>query len=135
MRRLSLLLTPLLFSCALQAEVGQLDNTRTSQLLEQGVPIIDVRTASEWRETGVIEGSHQVTFFDEKGHYDVNAFVRELNKIAGPDQPFILVCRSGNRTGKISRFLDEKLKYQQVMHVARGIKGWIHEGYPVSRNN
>lgn len=118
----------LFVSAHLQAEVTQLDNEQLKQLIQTGVPIIDVRTAPEWKQTGVITGSHLMTFFDEKGRYDTEAWLKQLSAVAGKDQPFILICRSGNRTGTISRFLDEKLAFSKVYNVQRGIKEWIAKG-------
>ncbi|MCP3849224.1 MAG: rhodanese-like domain-containing protein, partial [Gammaproteobacteria bacterium] len=51
-----------------------------------------------------------------------------LDKIAGKNDPFILICRSGNRTGQVSNFLDKKLGYTKVNHLQRGIKVWIKSG-------
>lgn len=110
------------------ADVGQLTNSQLKQLLAEGVPIVDIRRADEWRSTGVVEGSHLVTFFDAKGKYNVDKWLAELDKIAKKDEPFILICRSGNRTGQVSQFLDKKLAYQKVYHLQRGIKNWIKGG-------
>lgn len=92
-----------------------------------------MRTAGEWKQTGIIEGSHLLTFFDERGRYDVDKWMEAFAKIAGPDDPVILVCRSGNRTGQITRFLDQKVGYKQIAHLARGITQWIATGNPVAR--
>ena len=114
-----------------QAEVINIDNQELKALLEQGIPIIDIRRPDEWRQTGVVEGSHLITFFDRNGRYDVNAWLARLAPIAGKDDPFILICRTGNRTGTVSRFLDQKLGYKKVYNVQRGITDWIRRGNPV----
>lgn len=124
-----------LFSLPLRAEVINIDNAEMRQLLEQGVPIIDVRRPEEWRQTGVVKGSHLITFFDRKGNYDINGWMASLSKIAGPDDPFILICRTGNRTGTISRFLGQKLAYHQVHNVTRGITDWIAKGNAIVKPN
>lgn len=126
------LLLLLVFSPA-QAQVINVDNVQLKQLLEQGVPIIDVRRPEEWRQTGVVKGSHLMTFFDKRGNYDVEAWMAKLIEIAGPEDPFILICRTGNRTGTISRFLDQKLRYQKVHNVTRGITDWKAKGHPTSK--
>lgn len=110
------------------AEVGQLSNEQLKQLMDENVPLIDIRTKGEWQETGVIKGSHLLTFFDERGKYDMDKWLAELDKIAKKDQKFVLICRSGNRTGQVSNFLDKKLGYSQVNHLKRGIKVWIRSG-------
>ena len=43
--------------------------------MQQGVEVIDVRTTSEWKKTGVVEGSHLIMFYDEKGKYDLNSWL------------------------------------------------------------
>lgn len=118
----------LLISLPTNAEINNLTNTEFKQLLDKGVPVIDIRRPEEWQQTGIIDGSHLLTFFDKKGNYNVEKWMAEFNKIAGPETPFILICRTGSRTGKISRYLDGKLKYNRVAHVAKGIKFWISEG-------
>ena len=110
------------------AEVGQLTNDQLKQLLAEGVPLIDIRTAGEWKETGVVEGSHLLTFFDERGKYNMDKWLVDLGKIVPKDKKFVLICRSGNRTGQVSQFLDKKLAYKQVNHLQRGIKNWIKAG-------
>ncbi len=110
------------------AEVGQLTNDQLKQLLAEGVPLIDIRTAGEWKQTGVVEDSHLLTFFDERGKYNMDKWLADLTKIVPKDKKFVLICRSGSRTGKISRFLDKKLHYKQVNHLQRGIINWIKAG-------
>lgn len=128
MRKLLTFLPFILFFLPLKAEVINIDNVELKRLIEAGVPIIDVRRPEEWRQTGVVQGSHLMTFFDSKGNYDLAAWMDKLSKITGPDDPFILICRTGNRTGTISRFLDKKLAYHKVHNVTKGITDWISEG-------
>jgi len=123
-----LVLSTMLFISNASAEVGQLTNAQLKQLLADGVQLIDIRRADEWRSTGVVEGSHLLTFFDKRGRYNMEKWLAELDKIAKKDEKFILICRSGNRTGQVSNFLDKKLGYQQVYHLQRGIKNWIKAG-------
>ena len=113
---------------SVSAEVGQLSNEQLKQLMDENVPVIDIRRADEWQSTGVIKGSHLLTFFDARGNYDMEKWLAELDKVAAKDQKFILICRSGNRTGQVSNFLDKKLGYKHVYHLQRGIKNWIKAG-------
>ena len=105
---------------------------QAKELMAQGVPVIDVRTAPEWKETGVIEGSHLLTFFDENGRYDVNAWMARLKEIAAPDQPVMLICRTGARSEVISQALFNQLGYSQVYDIKDGIEGWLKQGNPTS---
>ena len=129
MSRLLAVLIILLASPALHAQVSNIDNDELMRLMAQGVPVIDVRRPEEWVQTGVVEGSHLLTFFDKQGRYDLDKWMAEFSRIAGPEDPFILICRTGSRTGTIGRFLDQRLNYRQVHHVARGITHWIRQGH------
>ncbi len=130
-RLVFILLLALGIALPVQAEVKNIDNQELKKLLEQGVPIIDIRRPEEWKQTGVVKGSHLNTFFDKRGRYDVDAWLARLAPVAGKDDPFILICRTGNRTGTVSRFLDQKLGYKKVYNVQRGITDWIRKGNPV----
>ena len=115
-------------SCTVNADVTQVDDAALKRFLAEGVPIIDVRTPQEWQETGVIENSHLLMFFDPEGHYDAAAWLEKLAALVEKDQPFVLICRSGNRSGMISQFLDQKVGYTQVHNVTNGIAGWLANG-------
>ena len=119
-------------STTVHADVTHIDNEKTSELLAEGIPLIDVRTESEWKQTGIVEGSHLLTFFDEKGNYDIKKWVADLEEIAGKDKPFMLICAVGGRTGNISQFLDQKLGFTKVHNVEKGIVQWISANKPVA---
>ena len=112
----------------LHAEVIDVDGAGLQQLRAAGVAVIDVRRPEEWRKTGVIEGSHLLTFFDKKGRYDLDEWLPAFAAIAESDRPVALICRSGNRSGKVARMLDEQFGYRQVYNVQGGILGWLDEG-------
>ncbi len=109
------------------AEVVQVNNQELQGLLGKGVPLIDVRTPPEWRETGVIEGSHLITFFDEYGRYDVRAWIEQLEQVVDPGRPFALICAVGSRTQAISQHLSDKMGYAKVYNVTDGILQWRAE--------
>lgn len=114
-----------------RAEVTNIDNEELARLVATGVPVIDIRTEPEWKETGIVKGSHLMTFFDERGRADAPAFVEKLKTIAKSDEPVVLICRSGNRTATVAKFLDEQVGYKKVYNVRQGIKGWLREQRPV----
>jgi rhodanese-related sulfurtransferase len=58
----------------------------------------------------------------------MNKWLAALDKIVSKNDPFILICRSGNRTRQVSNFLDKKLGYHRVYHLNEGIKNWIKAG-------
>jgi rhodanese-related sulfurtransferase len=120
-----------LLSMPAMAEVKDVDNAALQKLLKDKVTIVDIRTPEEWKETGVIEGSHLLTFFDKNGRYNIDNWLKELEKISKKDQPVILICRTGNRTTTVGNFLDKKAGYQNVYNVKKGIVEWIKAGNPI----
>jgi rhodanese-related sulfurtransferase len=125
---LFLLFTSVLLSANVSAEVGNLSNQQMKEMMAENVPIIDIRRPDEWQSTGVVKGSQLLTFFDARGNFDMEKWLADLDKIAGKNDKFILICRSGNRTGQVANFLDKKLGYTKVYHLQRGIKNWIKSG-------
>tara|TARA_X000000368_G_scaffold393975_1_gene360131 strand:- start:3945 stop:4349 length:405 start_codon:yes stop_codon:yes gene_type:complete len=107
------------------AEVKEANNQEILSLMQSGVPIIDIRRTSEWQDTGVIKNSHLITFFDKKGNYDVDQWLIKLKKIAKEGDPVIIICRSGRRSGIVSKFLDEQANYSNVYNASGGIVSWI----------
>jgi len=96
--------------------------------------IIDIRTKGEWKETGIVKGSYPLTFFNEKGNYDIDGFLKSLNKIVNKDEKFALICRTGSRTGMVSNFLGKKLDYH-VINLKGGLMKLLRAGYKTVRYN
>ncbi|MCB1757607.1 MAG: sulfurtransferase [Gammaproteobacteria bacterium] len=120
----------LFFSVIAQAGVENISNEKLKSLLDGGAILVDIRTRGEWQETGIIEGSHTLTLFDELGR-PVADFVPQLQKIADKATPVIVICRTGNRTRAASDALTRQIGYQTVYNVTNGITDWIAKGYPV----
>ncbi|MFZ2267987.1 MAG: rhodanese-like domain-containing protein [Azonexus sp.] len=125
----------LLLSCCLalasllaHAEIVDIDNAELERLMKSGVPVIDIRTQPEWQETGIVSGSRLLTFFDEQGRHDAPAWLEKAKQVAKPNEPVIVICRSGNRTKAVSQFLTQQAGYAKVYNVKSGIKGWIGNG-------
>jgi len=120
--------------------MGQIENIwATPTYVKQEIKIIDIRTPREWKETGIIKGSYLMMFFDEKGHFNLEAFLLDLNKIIKKDEKFALICRVGSRTNSVANFLSSKLNYN-VVNLKGGIMKIIKEGYktvpyPLSSKN
>jgi len=108
-----------------------LGNADLKQLIASGIPVIDIRRPDEWKSTGVIEGSHLITFFDKVGQPNPD-FLKHLKEIAGPSDRMVFICRTGNRSSVLSKYLSERGGYTQIANVEKGIMNWIGEGNPVS---
>lgn len=98
----------------------------TAQPLEQKlydtkIKIIDIRTPGEWKKTGVIKGSIPIMFFDERGNYNLETFLDELNKNINPGERFALICDTGSRTKILGTHLGQEMGYN-VINLSGGIQ-------------
>jgi rhodanese-related sulfurtransferase len=94
---------------------AQQTNERISQkFLTSKIPIVDIRTVDEWRETGLLQGVIPITFWYADRDPDVNAFLTELNKKVDTTKPFAIICHTGSRTSVLAPFLSEKLHYNVI---------------------
>ncbi len=115
-----------------RAEIIDIDNAQLATLLSSGIPLIDVRTQSEWLETGLVPGSHPLTYFDERGNANPTAWLQKVKAYAKPGDPVIIICRSGHRSKAVSQFLSQQAGYSKVYNVKGGIRGWLMENRPIT---
>ncbi len=116
----------LLLSVSLFAKVQHIQPS--PDFFDKDIPVIDIRTPDEWKQTGIVKGSHTIMFFDERGNYNVEKFLAKLDKVIKKDKPFVLICRTGSRTAMIADFLDKDLGYK-VINVQGGIMLLMQKGY------
>jgi len=116
------------------AQFIDLTPTQLEKKIEQKVVVIDIRTPQEWKETGVIPTSHKLMFFNKYGAYNIKNWMSNFSKLVkDKNQPFVLVCRSGNRTKQVGNFLSQDLGYKNVFDLKHGIKAWIKENREVTK--
>jgi len=113
------------------AEVVNIDNAELARLSASGVPVVDVRTEGEWKESGVLAGSKLITFFDEAGRSNPPQWLEKLKSVTKPEQPVIVVCRSGRRSLAVAQYLSDQAGYKTVYNVSKGMNSWLGEGRPV----
>ena len=107
---------------------AELKNESLSQkLLDSKIPIVDIRTPTEWKQTGIIKGSIPIMFFTQNGGYDIKDFLTKLNAKVDTTKPFALICRTGSRTKIVSAYLSKELNYK-VTNISGGIM------YPSMKN-
>tara|TARA_B100001175_G_scaffold98910_1_gene83803 strand:+ start:31 stop:447 length:417 start_codon:yes stop_codon:yes gene_type:complete len=131
MNLLSKIFIFLIFILSLQnvyAEVFEVENVKLQNLINEGVPIIDIRREEEWVSTGVIKNSKLLTFFDKDGNYNIKKWMKGVEKIVHLDKPFILICRTGRRTNIVANYLSKEMKYKYVYDAKGGIKSWLASG-------
>lgn len=126
-----ILIINLLFASFAFSDVIEIGNIELKSLLQKKIPLIDIRRKDEWKSTGIVENSILMTFFDKNGKANTNEWLKELNKIANKNDPVILICRTGRRTGIIAKFLSEKVGYRLIYDVTDGITDWIKKGNTV----
>ena len=114
------------------AEVLNIDNAQLARLSASGTPVIDIRTENEWRSTGIFPGSRLLTFFDARGNANPPQWLQQVRSFSRPDQPVILICRSGNRSTAAARYLSEQGGYATVYNVSQGLAGWAAAGNPLT---
>lgn len=131
-RLFALVLFALSLSACAEPPYTNVDNGKLKELIAQGVPLYDVRRAEEWSQTGVVEGSRKLTFVDAGGRMNPELLPRLATEV-GKNDPVILICRTGNRTGTLAREL-AGMGYTRIYNVSDGITRWISEGNPVVRN-
>ncbi len=83
--------------------------------------ILDVRTAEEFDE-GHLEGAIMLDFYQED-------FAQQLAEL-DPDVPYLLYCRSGNRSGETAALMED-LGFNDVADVDGGILAWAQGGNPI----
>ncbi|WP_431064247.1 rhodanese-like domain-containing protein [Methylotuvimicrobium sp.] len=124
--------TQLLSASELEAiDIPQMLDMKT----KQNALILDIRTEKEWAETGTISHSVRLQFFDDRGRYDAEQWLSEMEKLrTSPNQPVVLVCRSGNRSEKAGNLLTQKLGLGNINHLQNGIQTWIQAGYATTQH-
>ncbi|MCK5728518.1 MAG: rhodanese-like domain-containing protein [Methylococcales bacterium] len=116
-------------------ELGQLSPQQLQQFQqEKKALIVDIRTPEEWKATGIIPKSHPLQFFDKKGQSDPDKWLEAIKKLQiDKDQPIILVCRSGNRSGMVGNLLTKQLKMHNIHHLSNGMSHWLQSSQPVEK--
>ncbi len=123
------LLTLVVLSVSLFAEFKTIDVPEFEKMQKDGVLVIDIRTASEWKETGIIEGAKKITFFSERGQPLIADWFFELGHlIKDKKTPFIIYCAHASRSKVLGEGLDS-MGFEKVYELKGGIEnGWIKAG-------
>lgn len=129
----------LIFSlCTTLSYAEELGNLSPEQLIamqkNNNALVIDIRTQKEWDATGTIPDSHKLQFFSDEGKYDTEKWLSELNQLkTSADQPVILVCRSGGRSGMLGNLLTQQKGMKHIYQLSNGIMQWIKAGNEISK--
>lgn len=127
MKKILLLIA--ILNMGLFADFKSIDIVAFKKLQKEDVVVIDIRTKSEWKDTGIIEGSRKMTFFSERGQPLWADWFFELGQILkDKSEPFIIYCAHASRTAELGKFLTEE-GFENVYELKAGIEdGWIKFG-------
>ncbi|MGN7614211.1 rhodanese-like domain-containing protein [Magnetococcales bacterium HHB-1] len=129
-----LLILLLLLAACSPPPYTDINNQQLIEMVKQGVPLYDIRRPEEWKQTGIVAESRLLTYVDENGKIAKNFFAK-LQQETNPEKGVIFICRTGNRSAHLSRYLMEKMGYTTVYNVKSGIVRWIQDRNPVVRPN
>ncbi len=118
-----------LMAAPAQAQINELTSVEAARAVtERGFLLVDVRTPSEWADTGLARGAKVLTLQDPD-------FTDKLEAITGGDRsrPVAFICRSGNRSATATQ-IAQKLGYDRAYNVSGGMLGtggWLASNLPV----
>jgi rhodanese-related sulfurtransferase len=102
--------------------------TPNKEMLENSdMVIVDIRTEGEWMQTGVVPGCKTIMFFDERGGYDAEGFLKAIDALGGKEVEIGLICRTGARTSQVANFM--KQQGYNVKNLVGGVMKLMSEGY------
>ena len=104
----------------------------TSEFLNSGIKIIDIRTPEEWRETGLIKDAIPITFWYSDGSYNLSLFMRTLQSHVKKGEKFALICHVGSRTTEVSAFLSQEYN-MKVVNLLGGMDYLHKRGYKTQK--
>ncbi|AEB11116.1 rhodanese-like domain-containing protein [Marinithermus hydrothermalis] len=100
-------------------QTQQITPKKAKELLDQGVPFIDVREVEEYAQAR-IPGAKLIPLSE------FTTRVAEIPK----DTPVVLYCRSGNRSAQAAAWL-AMMGYRNALNLEGGILAWYRQGLPL----
>ena len=95
----------------------------TPDVIKNYDQIVDIRTPSEWQDTGIIAGAKTITFDPSQKE----AFFGELSKAVDIKKPIALICRSGRRSAAAAAAIDST--DLNIINLDGGMGSLIEQGY------
>ena len=111
--------------------LGELSPQEFINAQDNGGVVIDIRREEEWKETGIIKGSQMITAFTKDGKIHPDFPKKFFDLITDVDEPILLYCRTGNRTGILGKALIDQVGQTNVSHLSEGIVGWKKQEFPI----
>ncbi len=95
-----------------------------AELASSNALVVDIRSAGEWAQSGVIEGAKLVTFSDAE------SFLAAIKGDLTEGRPLVLICHSGRRSAAAAGALAGKIT-NPVTSYQGGMAAWIGAGNKV----
>jgi rhodanese-related sulfurtransferase len=97
---------------------------------------VDVRTTPEYTQVGHVPRTPLVVWPRDGDDSSLESFVREMRQVATPQEPVLLLCRSGARSHHAAHLLTHS-GYGRAYNILEGFegppnsgKGWLAAGLP-----
>jgi len=97
--------------------INVLDVVAYKKAISNNVQLVDVRTPKEYNE-GFIKNAKNIDFFSD----DFKTQFKEYNK----EKPLYIYCRSGGRSAKASKILQE-LGFKEIYDLKGGYLSWSNQ--------
>lgn len=128
---------PILERAAARAEAmglpyaGAVTPQEAHELAQAGLAtILDVRTRSEYEQVGRVEGTELIEWRRDGEQQPDPKFLERLAERHGPEEPLLLLCRSGVRSHHAAR-LAAASGFAHVYNILDGFEvGWRPAGLP-----
>ena len=118
---------------------GAVTPTEAHCLREAGAAtILDVRTTPEYTQVGHVPGTPLVEWPRNGDAQALSGFVEKVRERYTPDEPLLLLCRSGARSHYAAHLL-ARAGYARAYNVLEGFEGgapglgWVNAGLPWER--
>jgi len=122
---LMLSLSLLISSCLVGQSSNDIDLAQfKTKISSEKYVLVDVRKESEFAE-GHIEGAINIDYYSATFSDDISAL--------GLDIPVLVYCRSGNRSGKSMKIMND-LGFEEVYNLKGGFKGWVSEKNTITKD-
>ena len=104
---------------------------RAREAAGESMIVLDVRTASEYRETARAPNAVNLPWSWDGDQADVNErFLAAVTERYAPDQPLLLLCSEGMRASQAAWTLQREAGFSQVYVYEGGYQGHEMAGYP-----
>ena len=114
--------------CISKNPIHDINSDELKKLIARRVTVIDVRIPYEWEDTGLIQNSIPILFFDEKGRAQEELWIKQASNFINPKKDVALVCKTGRRSRVVAECLALHHGYKNIYNHKGGIQSWIAEG-------